>query len=171
MTSYTNSDGYSFVRTVCTFSNVSRTASFPELFISDSVDIQKRMPEYHYYRTLWWEKGDFHQKANWEEVTNCDRKCGKEADASFRPKKLAVTVQNKSDGNSLPWPNLVVEVAYTETLDHVEEALRYWLNPGRAHGCIIVKIDPIPQGQIPTRMRLGITVSQQVEEQEIRFLL
>lgn len=85
-----------------------------------------------------------------------------------------------------------MEVAYSETLDHVEESLRYWLSPGRAHDCIIVKIDPVPQGQVPVRMRvsysifiqcsnhiicitfrdliycrLGITVSQQVEEQEI----
>ncbi|CAG8464599.1 657_t:CDS:2, partial [Acaulospora morrowiae] len=27
------------------------------------------MPGCHHYRTLWWEKGDFHQKANWEEAT------------------------------------------------------------------------------------------------------
>ncbi|CAB4401256.1 unnamed protein product [Rhizophagus irregularis] len=82
-----------------------------------------------------------------------DSNRGKEADASFRPKKPAVTAPNGSDGNDHPWPNLVVEVAYTETLDHVEEALRYWLSPGRAHDCIIVKIDPVPQGQVPTRMR------------------
>ncbi|CAG8447546.1 5029_t:CDS:2 [Diversispora eburnea] len=59
-----------------------------------------------------------------------------------------------ADGtNDFPWPNLVVEVAYTETLDHVEEALKYWLSPGHAHDCIIVKIDPVPQGQVPVRMR------------------
>ncbi|CAI2200013.1 6864_t:CDS:2, partial [Funneliformis geosporum] len=52
-----------------------------------------------------------------------------------------------------PWPSLVVEVAYSETLDHVEEALKYWLSPGRAHDCIIVKIDPVPQDQVPVRMR------------------
>ncbi|CAG8708496.1 13470_t:CDS:2, partial [Acaulospora morrowiae] len=43
--------------------------------------------------------------------------------------------------------------AYTETLDHAEEALKYWLSPGRAHDCIIVKIDPVPQDQVPVRMR------------------
>jgi hypothetical protein len=48
-----------------------------------------------------------------------------------------------------------VEVAYSETLDHVEEALNYWLSPGRAHDCIIVKIDPVPQGQVPVRMRVS----------------
>ncbi|CAG8656441.1 4986_t:CDS:2 [Acaulospora morrowiae] len=82
-----------------------------------------------------------------------DRNRGKEADESFRPIKPAVTAPNGCDGNDLPWPNLVVEVAYTETLAHVQETLRYWLSPGRAHDCIIVKIDPVPQGQAPVRMR------------------
>ncbi|CAG8806606.1 5068_t:CDS:2, partial [Racocetra persica] len=58
---------------------------------------------------------------------------GKEADASFRPDKPVVTPQNGSDKNGFPWANLVVEVAYSETLDHVEETLCYWLSPGRAH--------------------------------------
>ena len=48
-----------------------------------------------------------------------------------------------------------MEVAYTETLDHVKEALKYWLSPDRAHNCIIVKIDPVPQGQVPVRMRVS----------------
>ncbi|CAG8696443.1 5455_t:CDS:2, partial [Acaulospora morrowiae] len=189
----------------------------------------ERMPDYTFYRNLWWDKGELSEKAKWEEVTlpyvlakgidieeyeqrterfsihrcwewsngeviiyefpskphevcigkiskmiikSCgnadetnaeilsvgstrtrDRNRGKEADASFRPIKPDVTAPNGSDRNEEPWPNLVVEVAYTETLDHVEETLRYWLSPGRAHDCIIVKIDPVPQGQVPTRMR------------------
>ncbi|PKY52496.1 hypothetical protein RhiirA4_496827 [Rhizophagus irregularis] len=191
--------------------------------------VPERVPECFFYRNLWWDKGEFSEKAKWEEVTlpyvlvtdvtieeyeqrtenfnihGCwewsdgkviiyelpsaphevcifeiseeimnacrhirgtpaqiygigatrtrDRNRGKEADASFRPAKPAVTAPNGSDGNDFPWPNLVVEVAYSETLDHVEEALRYWLSPGRAHDCIIVKIDPVPQGQVPVRMR------------------
>ncbi|CAG8449423.1 966_t:CDS:2 [Acaulospora morrowiae] len=40
------------------------------LFFSETVDVvPKRMPEYYYYRTMWWEKGDFNPKANWEEAT------------------------------------------------------------------------------------------------------
>ncbi|CAG8771264.1 7960_t:CDS:2, partial [Acaulospora morrowiae] len=31
--------------------------------------------------------------------------------------------------------------------NHIEEALNYWLSPGRDHDCIIVKIDPVPQDQ------------------------
>jgi hypothetical protein len=182
-----------------------------------------------FYRNLWWDKGEFSEKAKWKEVTlpyvlakgitiedyeervekfnihgcwewsngkviiyelpsmphevgigaitfeiieslipvkrtnaaiySCgatgtrDRNRGKEADASFRPRKIAVDAPNGSNGNDRPWPNLVVEIAYTETLDHVEETLIYWLSPGRAHDCIIVKIDPVPQDQIPVRMR------------------
>ncbi|CAG8700980.1 15815_t:CDS:2, partial [Funneliformis mosseae] len=82
-----------------------------------------------------------------------DRNCEKEADALFRPTKLAVNAPNGSNGNNRLWPNLVMKVAYTETLDHVEEALKYWLSPGRAHNCIIVKIDPVLQDQVPVRMR------------------
>ncbi|CAG8622552.1 16941_t:CDS:2, partial [Acaulospora colombiana] len=84
-----------------------------------------------------------------------DRNRGKEADASFRPTKPAVTAPNGSNGDNRPWPNLVVEVAYTETLDHAEEALKYWMSPGRAHDCIIVKIDPVSQDRVPVRMRRG----------------
>ncbi|RIA83966.1 hypothetical protein C1645_832996 [Glomus cerebriforme] len=187
------------------------------------------MSDCFFYRNLWWNKGEFSEKAKWEEITlpyvlakgidieeyerrteefnihGCwewsdgkiiiyefpsmpheagisaiveeimdacrpvkgtpsqiysigstktrDRNCEKEADASFRLKKLAVTAPNGSDKNDNPWPNLVVEVAYTETLDHVKEALKYWLSPDHAHDCIIVKIDSVPQGQVPVRMR------------------
>ncbi|CAG8440686.1 12718_t:CDS:2 [Acaulospora morrowiae] len=155
------------------------------------------MSNCNYYRNLWWDKGEFDEKAKWEEVALpyvlatdftieeyeqlcigeivniINKSCGnvdetnakifsietrgitrgKVADASFRPKKQAITSPNGSDENNFPWPNLVVEVAYTETLDHVEESLHYWLSPGRAHDCIIVKIDPVPQGQVPVRMR------------------
>ncbi|CAG8802986.1 23047_t:CDS:2, partial [Dentiscutata erythropus] len=184
------------------------------------------MSECNFYRSLWWDKGEFSEKAKWEEValpyvlatgitieeyeqrtekfsirscwewregkviiyefpsaphevcvsaitseimngcnnarrTNAviigfgtrDINRGKEANSSFRPDKPPVTPPNGSDRNDFPWPNLVVEVAYSETLDHVEEALCYWLSPGRAHDCIIVKIDPVPQSEVPVRMR------------------
>ncbi|CAG8625623.1 443_t:CDS:2 [Acaulospora morrowiae] len=187
------------------------------------------MSDYFFYRNLWWEKGEFSEKAKWEEVTlpyvlakgvaiddyeervekfsihrcwewlngevliyelssmshevcigaivkqinkGCgnadetnaeiygtgstrtrDRNHGKEPDASFRPKKMTVDAPNGSNGNNCPWPNLVVEVAYTETLDHAEEALKYWMSPGRAHDCIIVKVDPVSQDRVPVRMR------------------
>ncbi|RIA82092.1 hypothetical protein C1645_789039 [Glomus cerebriforme] len=197
---------------------------------SASSDVPERMSDCHFYRNLWWDKGEFNKKAKWEEevtlpyvlakgitiedyeervekfnihgcwewlngeviiyelpsmphevgigaitsdiieslipvkrtdaeIYSCgatrtrDSTRGKEADASFRPKKPAVTAPDGSDRDNRPWPNLVVEVAYTETMEHVEEALKYWLSPGRAHDCIIVKIDPVPSGQVPVRMR------------------
>ncbi|CAG8599992.1 13668_t:CDS:10 [Ambispora gerdemannii] len=222
--------------------SISVSTSASSVATADSTDaVPRRMPDCNYYRNLWWDKGEFNEKAKWEEValpyvlatgitieeyeqrtekfsihgcwewsnreviiyefpstphevcivavvkmiikscgnadgTNAeilgfgstrtrDINRGKEADASFRPEKPAVTLPNGSDRNNFPWPNLVIEVAYTETLDHVEEALRYWLSPGRAHDCIIVKIDPVPQGQD----RLGITVSQQRDRSKVGF--
>ncbi|CAI2181134.1 15079_t:CDS:2, partial [Funneliformis geosporum] len=43
---------------------------------------------------------------------------GKEADASFRPKKPRVQPPNGSDGEDEPWPNLIIEVAYSESEQH-----------------------------------------------------
>ena len=48
-----------------------------------------------------------------------------------------------------------MEVAYSETFDHADEALKYWMSPGRVHDCIIVKIDPVPQDRVPVRMRVS----------------
>jgi len=39
-----------------------------------------------------------------------------------------------------------MKIAYTEILDHVKEALKYWLSPDHVHDCIIVKIDSVSQG-------------------------
>ncbi|CAG8518738.1 1483_t:CDS:2 [Acaulospora morrowiae] len=224
MAAHTNS----FVRT---FSNVSR-ASARSKTTSDSVDVvQNRMPEHHYYRTLWWEKGDFHQKANWKEATlpytlavgvtldeyerRSDKfnvrgywewvdykviiyelpskphetligaiiseiveKClpvkrtdasignlgairtradnsGKEADACFRPSKPRVRPPNGCDEQDEPWPNLVVEVAHSESEEHVLEKVKdYWLgNLSRVHDAIVVKIGEAPLGQPPLWMQ------------------
>ncbi|CAG8565457.1 12544_t:CDS:2 [Acaulospora morrowiae] len=169
MAIYTNSDGYSFVQT---FSNISKASAT----IVETVDfVPKRMPEYHYYRTLWWEKGDFNPKAKWEEATQCDPVFGtdgsiiplgairtraddseKEGDASFRPEKPRVRPPNGSDGKGEPWPNIVIEVAYSESESHVLEKAKYfWLrNWSRAHDVIVVKIDKSPEeDQAPLRMQ------------------
>jgi len=82
------------------------------------------------------------------------RRSGKEADLSFRPKKRAVTPPYGSDGDDKPWPNLVVEVAYSESEDHVLDKVKnYWLSPGRAHDAIAVKAYPVPEGTVPSRMK------------------
>ena len=55
-----------------------------------------------------------------------------------------------------PWPNIIVEVAYSESIDHVTKKVNeYWLRPNRAHDAIVVKIDPVPQGERPSRMRVS----------------
>ncbi|CAG8577536.1 12799_t:CDS:2 [Ambispora gerdemannii] len=221
----TNSDGNSFVRTL---SNVSRTSASSRTTV-DSVIVPKRMPEYHYYRTLWWKEGDFNPKANWEEATlpyklavgvtleEYEKRTGefnirgywewingdviiyelpsephevgigviseeimdacrnvkwtpaqiyafgstrtyadgsaKEADNSFRPEKPEVPYPNGIDKKTRPWPNLVIEVAYSETIAHVTDKVKnYWLKPGHAYDAIVVKIDPVPDGQVPNRM-------------------
>ncbi|CAG8616107.1 4440_t:CDS:2 [Acaulospora morrowiae] len=88
----------------------------------------------------------------------------KEADNSFRPDKPEVEYPNGIDKGTRPWPNLVIEVAYSETMDHVTDKVKnYWLKPDRAHDAIVVKIDPVPNGQVPTRMI--------IEEQDPHFLL
>ncbi|CAG8504592.1 638_t:CDS:2 [Acaulospora morrowiae] len=169
------------------------------------------MPEFHYYRTLWWEKGDFNPKAKWEEATlpyklaagvsleeyeersdnhtkflriaaisrvflrQCDPVFStdgdiiglgairtraddseKEGDACFRPKKPRVQQPNGSDGENEPWPNLVIEVAYSESESHVLEKVKdFWLrNWSRAHDTIVVKIDkPFEAKKAPLRMQ------------------
>ncbi|CAG8684178.1 18846_t:CDS:2, partial [Acaulospora morrowiae] len=45
----------------------------------------------------------------------------KEVDNSFRPKKPEVEFPNRIDKGTRPWPNLVIEVAYSETIDHVTD--------------------------------------------------
>ncbi|CAG8728410.1 15570_t:CDS:2, partial [Acaulospora morrowiae] len=77
----------------------------------------------------------------------------KEADNSFRPEKPEVAYPNGIDKGTRPWPNLVIEVAYSETIDHVTYKVKnYWLKPDRAHDAIVVKIDPVLDDQVPTRM-------------------
>ncbi|CAG8614808.1 22705_t:CDS:2, partial [Cetraspora pellucida] len=80
---------------------------------------------------------------------------GKEADASFRPMKSGVPAQTGSDGKRKPWPNIIVEVAYSESINHVFEKVKdYWLKDlSRAHDVIVVKIDPISEDETPSRMR------------------
>ena len=68
----------------------------------------------------------------------------------------------------------------------------YWLRPNRAHDVIVVKIDPVQQGQIPSRMKVSCiytssnylynilkilihcrhgTIVSPIEEREMHFLL
>ncbi|CAG8530269.1 19715_t:CDS:2 [Racocetra fulgida] len=79
---------------------------------------------------------------------------GKEADGSFRPEKSSVDLPNGSDGLNAPWPNLVVEVASSESTRHVKEKARnYWLYNNRVRDVIIVKLYDAAENQIPSRMK------------------
>jgi len=76
----------------------------------------------------------------------------KESDGCFRPKgKPNVPSPTGCDGNNQPWPNLVFEVAFSETLDHLMAKVKdFWLAPGRAHDVVAVKLEYVPG--IPTQM-------------------
>ncbi|CAG8632497.1 8615_t:CDS:2 [Diversispora eburnea] len=210
-------------------SNVSVQSSITTA-TDDTVSIQK-MPDYTYFRSLWWTEGNIHPEAKWEEAklpyvlvegvtleeyerrtdefnvhglwewtnykvsvyelplkphetcisaiikyfnkscgdaddTNAriigfgatrtrDDNSGKEADASFRPRKPRVPAPSGSDGENEPWPNIVVEVACSESIDHVFEKVKnYWLMDfSRVHDAIVIKIDPVPENRMPSRMQ------------------
>ncbi|CAG8752081.1 14043_t:CDS:2, partial [Funneliformis mosseae] len=54
----------------------------------------------------------------------------------------------------LPWPNLVVEVAYYQTEENImTKVQKYLLYNDRVHDVIVVKIDPVPVDQVPSRFR------------------
>ncbi|CAG8561370.1 938_t:CDS:2, partial [Diversispora eburnea] len=192
-------------KTASSTTSISKTASSTIASLktaAQSNDIPKRMPDFQYFRKLWWDKGEFSLFANWEEaslpyelavgvtleeyerrseefnVRGCwewingkviiyelssepHEVCietyadgsAKEADNSFRPKKQDTTYPNGIDGATRPWPNLIIEVAYSESIDHVtDKVMNYWLKPDRVHDCVVIKIVPEPHGQIPTRM-------------------
>ncbi|CAG8776951.1 8908_t:CDS:1, partial [Acaulospora morrowiae] len=45
-----------------------------------------------------------------------------------------------------PWSNIIVEVAYSESMAHVKEKVKgYWLKHNRAYDEIVVKINPVSQ--------------------------
>ncbi|GBC09899.1 hypothetical protein RclHR1_00920017 [Rhizophagus clarus] len=54
-----------------------------------------------------------------------------------------------------PWPNVVIEVAYSESqTDVLSKVQDFWLkNNSRVHDVIVVKIDYIALGKTPTRMQ------------------
>ncbi|CAG8596791.1 21815_t:CDS:2 [Cetraspora pellucida] len=79
---------------------------------------------------------------------------GKEADGCIRPKKKPGVDSDGCDGLHQPWPNLVVEVAYSESEEHLFDKIKnYWLRPNRVHDVIAIKIEPSKAPEmIPSRM-------------------
>ncbi|CAJ0828338.1 1896_t:CDS:2, partial [Entrophospora sp. SA101] len=89
---------------------------------------------------------------------------GKESDQPFRPRKSKVISPYGSDGKNKPWPNLVVEVAFSESIRHFKEkAWNYWLHNNHAHDVIVIKIDYVPNDQIPQRMKASTYVQQKLK--------
>ncbi|RHZ45864.1 hypothetical protein Glove_645g6 [Diversispora epigaea] len=79
--------------------------------------------------------------------------CAKEADASFRPNQKPHVNAGGSDGGTRPWPNIVVEFAYSQSeADLKNKAETYWLQPGRAHDVIAIKIGRFIPPEIPSVM-------------------
>ncbi|RIA87504.1 hypothetical protein C1645_827665 [Glomus cerebriforme] len=65
---------------------------------------------------------------------------GKEANASFWPLAKPQVIHSGSDGNNKTWPNLVVEVAYSQLeVTVINKIKNHWL---RAHDAILIKIEP-----------------------------
>ncbi|CAB5184468.1 hypothetical protein RhiirA5_411409 [Rhizophagus irregularis] len=82
-------------------------------------------------------------------------KTGKEADASWRPvSKPPVNAGGSDTTGTQSWPNLVVEIAYTEDMERVRRKVeQYWLQPDRVHDVILIVIDkPITPVTTPSVM-------------------
>ncbi|KAF0492714.1 hypothetical protein F8M41_021561 [Gigaspora margarita] len=120
-------------------SNFSRNVSFSNVQ-------QEQSLQCNFYRNPWCDKGEFSEKAKWEErerkviiyelpslphevcisaiVEEINVDCS--AARSTNAKVVGLGTTRGPLGK-------LVEMAYSETLDHVEEALYYLLSPGRAH--------------------------------------
>ncbi|CAG8735331.1 4479_t:CDS:2, partial [Gigaspora margarita] len=100
----------------------------------------------------------------------CAKGFCKEPDGSFRPDKSAVDLPNGSDGLTAPWPNIVIEVASSESVSHAKDKARnYWLHGNRVHDVIIVKLYYDSKSPVPNRMKawhycaLGTSVQQKLK--------
>ncbi|CAI2165553.1 3311_t:CDS:2 [Funneliformis geosporum] len=91
---------------------------------------------------------------NYGSSSTKSRGSGKDPDASFRPKAKPRVNRDGSDGRNQPWPNLVVEIAYSQSVADIKHKVEdYWLRTGRAHDVIMIKIEPpIAPTMIPVFM-------------------
>ncbi|CAG8548586.1 3370_t:CDS:2, partial [Paraglomus occultum] len=76
--------------------------------------------------------------------TNLQTNKYEEPDTCFMPRRL-LNPQNPTrypcDHEGTPWPTIIVEVAFSETLEHVREKINnYWLAPNRAEDVIVIKL-------------------------------
>jgi len=80
---------------------------------------------------------------------------GKEADNSWTPIAKPRLIRGGCDrSGTKPWPNLVIEIAYTQSEANVKwKVENYWLQAGRAHDAIAIKIEePVAPATMPSVM-------------------
>ncbi|CAI2176153.1 20274_t:CDS:2, partial [Funneliformis geosporum] len=66
---------------------------------------------------------------------------GKQSDASFVPKLLPKPAQNPCDAEGNPWPNIIVEVANSQSLASIiQKTTQFWLAPNRVEDVIVLKL-------------------------------
>ncbi|CAG8627835.1 11944_t:CDS:2, partial [Dentiscutata erythropus] len=154
---------------------------FLSIFGSDNYEVPAATAYFIYeltkFRRLWWDQGNLHPKANWERLpyelisnvsweNNKAEGMGKEADGCLQPIKKQQVASDGCDGLNEPWPNLVVEIAYLESVDHLFNKIKnYWLLSNRVHDAITIKLEPpnVPK-KIPSRMTSWhFCVDQKVE--------
>ncbi|CAG8500627.1 17618_t:CDS:2, partial [Acaulospora colombiana] len=94
-------------------------------------------------------------------TTTKTRGGGKEPDGSLRPVGKPQVSGGGSDGRNRPWPNLVIEVAYSETEAHLKDKIEnYWLLPNRVHDAIAIKLNYTPDYTVPTEMTVSLALLQ-----------
>ncbi|CAG8814715.1 20302_t:CDS:2, partial [Gigaspora rosea] len=68
----------------------------------------------------------------------------KEPDTCFVPRhllNLPNPVPNPCDNGGNPWPTIILEVVFFETLEHVKNKINnFWLGPNRCEDVIVIKL-------------------------------
>ncbi|CAG8757590.1 9084_t:CDS:2 [Rhizophagus irregularis] len=88
-------------------------------------------------------------------TTTKTRRTGKESDNAWTPSAKPRLIRGGCDRNGTqPWPNLVIEIAYTQSEADVKRKVEtYWLQAGRAHDAIAIKIEePVAPATRPSVM-------------------
>ncbi|CAG8726525.1 11409_t:CDS:2, partial [Dentiscutata erythropus] len=140
------------------------SASLPYELISD-VSFEKfaERTDKHNVHGLWeWDQGKvvvYEPPLAPHESASHTTKAGgssREPDRCLRPiKKQQVVSPDGCDGQNMPWPTLVVKIAYSETVDHLFNKIKnYWLQSNRVHDAIAIKLEPpkASKKKIPSRM-------------------
>ncbi|CAG8456579.1 12987_t:CDS:2, partial [Acaulospora morrowiae] len=170
MATDTNQDGYSFVRTFSNVSGASAKSKTTARFSSKSKLGRKQCKSLSYKLAVnvtleKYEKrsDEFNIPGCWEWVIGIACRNVDDTPAEIYVFGSTIEFPNRIDKGTRPWPNMIIEVAYSETIDHVTDKVKnYWLKPDRVHDAIVVKTEPVLEDQIPTHMI--------IEEQDLPVL-